>query len=203
MCQVIFTVLTICLICVLPSGAEDSRDAVRLNNEGVAVLEATVTMKNGTGHYKKNLTDKDWSAIFDKFEAALNTDPQNDLARKNLAIAHNNFAMYLMLKRRFNDALKQFELSLYLDPSNRTTEGNMDRSLPKMGKHPNSFLDRVDLGNKAKDEKDWPAAVVEYGAALKLRNDRNVHKQLGDIYRLLGKKDKAVSEFAAAYKDAE
>jgi len=202
MSQIFFTVVAICLVCVLPSVAEDSRDAITLNNEGVVALNGIMTIIHGR-NCTKNLTDKEWSAIFDKFEAALNADPSYDLARENLAIAHSNFGLDLAKKRRFNDALKQLELALYLDPRNPTTTSNMDGLLRTMGKHANSFRDRVDLGNKARDEKNWTGAAAEYIAALKLKNDRNVHKQLGDMYRLLGNKDKAVSEFAAAYKDAE
>ena len=70
-----------------------------------------------------------------------------------------------------------------------------------LGKNPKNVTHRITLGDQAKAHDDLAGAVVEYRAALRLKNDRETHKKLGDLYRQLDDKEKAVAEYAAAYRD--
>jgi tetratricopeptide (TPR) repeat protein len=170
-------------------------EAVALNDDGVASIKRI----QDKPAYAKTLKDSDWQAIFDKFQTALDIDPQFDAARKNLAIALSNFALCVGPAK----ALRQFHQALYIDDSNPTTIGNMNVLLRKIGMDPSSFADRVKLGDQAKLNKDLPSAVIEYRAALKLKNDPQIHKKLGDVYRQLYQEDKAVAEYAAAGRDSK
>ena len=68
----------------------DSNQVINLNNQGVKALNA--------GTFSEAVKD---------FQAALNLDPSYQLARDNLAIAHNNYG--LQLKNDPKKALKEFQ----------------------------------------------------------------------------------------------
>jgi tetratricopeptide (TPR) repeat protein len=178
--------------------SEASEEAIRLNNEGIAA--------QGNGHgYKSSgktlLTDKDWELSINKLEAALKIDPSYQLARENLGIAHNNFGLILLQEGKRIDGLKQLRLAAYLDPQNHPTQENLNATIRKMGKNPKRFADRVSLGDQAASDNDLIGAAVEYTAAIGLKSEPTIHKKLGDIYRRLDEKDKAVAEYASAYRN--
>jgi len=178
---------------------ESNSDALSLNQQGIAAME-----KIHCGHdYRENLTEDFWKGMFAKFEDALRIDPKFTVARENLAIAHNNYALFLAShEHKMDEALKEFHRSIYINP-NMSTNGSMNILIRRyFKKDPNKFSDRISLANKAKTDKDLIGAAVEYNAALKLKDDRDVHKKLGDIYKSLDDKEKAIAEYTAAYKDS-
>src|SRR6185437_3930872 len=143
----------------------DSSQVIGLNNDGV-----------------KALNSSNYQLAIQKFEAALKLDPNYKLARDNLAIAHNNYG--LQLRNTPAEALKQFHQALYLNMSNATTMQNVDGIIKMMGKDPHSFADRVALGDQARLAADFVGAIIEYSAALKLKDDAKIHVKLGDVYRV-------------------
>lgn len=155
--------------------------AVGLSNEGVLALE-----------------QEDWAVAIDKLSQALIADPDNGTTRSNLAIAHNNFGIYLGRHYDKPGALKQFHQAQFLEGKNPLTIANLNKLIKLLGKNPNKFADRVTLGDHAKAEDDPIGAVVEYEAALKLKNDPETHRKLGDIYRQIDQGDKAAAEYDAA-----
>ena len=162
----------------------DSSQVIGLNNDGVKALNAS-----------------QYQLAIQKFEAALKLDPTYKLARDNLAIAHNNFG----LQQRSNpaEALKQFHQALYLNMSNATTLQNVEGIIRMMGKDPRSYADRVALGDQARLAADFVGAIIEYGAALKLKDDPKLHIKLGDVYRVRDETDKAIAEYQAAARTTD
>jgi hypothetical protein len=160
--------------------AQDS-EVVSLNNDGVRALNKS-----------------DYVSAIKKFELALKLNASYKLARANLSIAYNNFA----LEQRNNPqaALKLFHKAVLLDPANTTTKQNVDGIIRMMGLDPKSFDDRVKLGDKAYKEGEFPGAIVEYAAALDIRDSAEVRENLGDVYCLVDRKDKAIEQFEAALK---
>ena len=180
--QAIFAILTAQTIAMSAWQAPvfaDSTQVIGLNNDGVKALNA--------GNYQ---------LAIQKFQAALNIDPNYGLARDNLAIAHNNFG----LQQRNNPkaALKEFHQALYLNPSNSTTQANVEGIIRMMGKNPRNFQDRVGLGEDSRRSGDFIGAIIEFSEALKLKDDPAIHVKLGEVYRVLDQNDKAIDEFKAA-----
>jgi tetratricopeptide (TPR) repeat protein len=172
------------LLCLnLNSEAPANEEAIRLNNEGVAALNR-----------------EEWHVAIEKLEASLKADPDRPLGRVNLAIAHSNYGLYLKKKDKIA-ALKEFHRAQYLNGTDLVVNSNVRGTIKLLGKNPDSFVDRMNLGDDARKGGDLVGAVVEYLAALKLKKDHRIHKKLGDVYKLLNEKDKAVSEYASAYKD--
>jgi tetratricopeptide (TPR) repeat protein len=159
----------------------DAGQVIALNNDGVKALN--------TGNFQQ--------AIF-KFEAALKLDPNYQMARDNLAIAHNNYG--LQLRNNPKEALKQFHMALYLNRTNATTMQNVEGIIRMMGKNPRSFKDRVQLGDEARLSGDFVGALIEYSEACKIQDDPALHVKMGDIYRVRDENDKAINEYQQASK---
>lgn len=162
----------------MAANAQDS-SVVTLNNDGVRAL-----------------TKRDYVAAIEKFERALKLDGTYKLARSNLAIAYNNFG--LDWRSKPDEALKLFHKALMLDPTNSTTKQNVDGMIRMMGLNPESFEDRVKLGDNAQKAKDYSGAIIEYSAALELKDSATVHEKLGDIYCIVDRRNKAIEQFEAA-----
>jgi tetratricopeptide (TPR) repeat protein len=143
-----------------PLLASEDNTAMTLNNEGV-----------------KSLNAGDTKTAIQKFEAAVKEDPSYNLARENLGIAHNNYAL-TVTKQDLQEAITNFHAALFYSPNNKTTRENLESAIRAAGKDPNSFRDRLALADKALKENDFMGAKVEYEAALALKNDLAVRNKL-------------------------
>jgi tetratricopeptide (TPR) repeat protein len=162
-----------------PAALADSNQVISLNNAGVQALNA--------GNIQ---------VAIQKFQQALQIDPNYQLARTNLSIAHNNYG--LQLKNDPKAALKEFHQALYLDPTNATTKSNVEGIIRMMGKNPRSAEDRMALGEEARKSGDFVGAIIEFTEATKIKDDPKVHVTLGDIYRVRDEADKAINEYKLA-----
>lgn len=156
-----------------------SNDVIILNNDGVRALNAS-----------------NFQLAIQKFKEALKLDSSYEKARTNLAIAYNNYG--LQLQSNPMQALAQFHESLAIDPNLETTRKNIDGIIRLMNRDPNKFEDRVDLGDAARKSAQWSGAIVEYQAALQIKNDASVHEKLGDVFRTRLMFDKAINEYKLA-----
>jgi tetratricopeptide (TPR) repeat protein len=156
------------LLISVQNASSQTLEAINFNNEGVAALK-----------------NEEWKDAICKFEAALRADGSDSLARQNLAIAHNDLALYLLWKKhKPKEALKELHQALFIDSKNKTTIGNANEIIKKMGKNPNNFADRVSLGDQARRENDIISAIVEYKVALAIKRDSKTHKKLDEVSRL-------------------
>lgn len=136
------------------------RDAlIALNNEAVKAINAT-----------------NYARAIELLERALEWSPQYEIARTNLGIAYNNFG--LSLQNKPAEAIPYFHHAIFLDASNNTSKENLNGLLRKLGKDPSSFSDRVALGDKAASQGDTKGSIVEYEAALELKEDQSVRESL-------------------------
>jgi tetratricopeptide (TPR) repeat protein len=186
--QTLLIVLLALLLSFCPCSADQQTDVINLNNAGV-----------------KALNDGHWSLAIDKLTEALKLDPSYNLAKDNLVIVHNCYGEAQRKAHKPAEALKQFHEAAYRTlkwrmTQNYTTLEGIDDLIKAMGKNPRSFADRAALGDRAKSEGDLDGAAVEYDAAVHLKNDPEIHKKLGDIYRSLGDTDKAAAEDKEAGK---
>lgn len=194
--------LTVLLVTAFDCGdrcaAEETvrNNALQLNNEGVYAQNRTYVWKdNQIVGELPNLKDADYEEIIKKFENAHRTDPTLAVALENLAIAHNNYALFLGAKEgKLDECLTEIHKAIYLDPVNDTTFANYCGVLYKLDKHPNTFEDRVELGDKALAKKDLEGAIVEYAGALGLKQDEAVRKKLDEACDSLRGKDNEADE---------
>jgi tetratricopeptide (TPR) repeat protein len=155
-----------------------NQQAALLNNEGV-----------------KALNSGDFQTAIAKFEQALKLEPGYSFARDNLAIAYNNYA----LKQKSPlESMKYFHKALSISPGNTTTATNLDSVISSMGKNPNSYKDRLELGKQCRLASDFDGAIVEFQAALRAKNDAKLHVELGDVLRVRDRIDEAINEYKAA-----
>lgn len=168
-----FVVFSLCIACQTQCLGMESAEAIALNNEGV-----------------KAINDKDWPLAEGKFKAALKLEPNYKLAKWNLTIVHNMHAADLQTEHKYYEALRELH---------QTDDEWRDKSIAdlicKMGKIPNHFADRVSIARTASETGDLQGAVIEYRAALELKNDPLTHKELGDVYTKLGEAEKATAEY--------
>jgi TonB family protein len=138
-------------------------EVIGLNNEGV-----------------KDLNKADYLAAIKMFELALAADPDYKLALDNLAIAYNNFG--LAIRNKPSQALKQFHSAMFVNPANKTTAQNVEGIIRMMGKDPMSVKDRIQFADQCNSEGDFLGAVVEYSAALELKQDPLLRAKLLDAF---------------------
>ncbi|MBA3994088.1 MAG: hypothetical protein C0469_11225, partial [Cyanobacteria bacterium DS2.3.42] len=156
-----------------------------MNNEGVKALNA--------GNF---------ALAIQKFEAALQMDKSYQLARENLAIAHNNYGLQLA-KSNPQEALKQFHQAYYLNKTNATTAQNVEGIIRMLGKDPRDFKTRVAMADQARMSGDFVGAIVEYAEALKIKDDPKIHIKLGDVYRVRDNVDDAIKEYQGAARSGD
>lgn len=164
----------------VPYQVQAHNEVIALNNEGV-----------------KALNRKERQVAIDDFKKALVLEPTYSLAKDNMVITYREYGRDLSMQHKFQEALAEFHQAAYLSDWPNTNQF-IDEAIEKLGKNPNSFADRIEFAEQASKNGDYIGAVVEYHAALKLKNDNEVHKRLSDAYDKLGEKDKAASELEAA-----
>ena len=144
-----------------PAGAQ-SDAVISANNEGVRALGAS-----------------NFQLAIEKFKLALSLDSSYDRARSNLAIAYNNYG--LSMQKNPKEAIKMFHKALMLNPANVTSRGNLEAIIRMLGRNPQYFNARVELGDAAKREGDLEGAIVEYCAALDIAYFVDVERKLNAI----------------------
>jgi tetratricopeptide (TPR) repeat protein len=139
--------------------------AVQINNEGVRALNK-----------------KQWTAAIDKLMSAVLLEPKYSRGRENLAIAHNEYGLYLRSKNE-HESFRQFHLAFYVQHG-PTIEKNLTGMTKYMGWEPDRYEDHVKLGDLYRAEGDLVSALVEYRAASRFKKDRVLFTKLGAIQRL-------------------
>jgi len=124
-------------------------EKIAINDDGVRALEK--------GEFTKAIH---------LFKSALAIDNNFELARDNLSIAYNNFAIKSADKP--DVALDSLHKALFLDPDNELTKTNLAGMLKRLGMNENNYKDRVALAEQAAKKGKNISALVEYRAAVKL-----------------------------------
>jgi len=122
------------------------------------------------------MTSGDKAGAIAKLQQSMRADPSYRDPRKRLAFIYLDEARF---EKDSSVALPLMHKVMTLAPE-EDVYGRMDALIRKLGKDPGSFSDRVSLGDEARQSGDWPGAVYEYTAALKLKQDDGVQKKLDD-----------------------
>lgn len=156
-------VILLSVITQQPSFADDVR-VIELNNLGVRALK-----------------NSQYNKAIDFFNDALKLDPLYSMAKGNLSIAYNNYALAIARREPYA-ALKYLHKAWSIDRNNPTTMQNIDGIIKRvLHKDPKSFDHRVELGDRAFAEGDVEGAMFEYDAALKIKHDATIGKRLEDL----------------------
>jgi uncharacterized protein YkwD len=154
---ILLTALNASVTC--PSYAA-STEAIALNNAGVDALTA-----------------KDYRVALEKFLEALQLEPGYTVARENLGVTLSNIG----IQKPLEEALPYFHRSLYVSPGAPNVLRNLQSAIDALNMDPAKFEDRVKLADQALASKDYAGAIVEYDAALKIRDDAQVRRKLSTV----------------------
>lgn len=168
----------------LSASQADASSSILLSNEAAALIKAN-----------------NYQLAIQKLEQAIKLDPNNSKARENLAVAYSNYG--ITLQNSPKEAIKQFHRALFYDPQNRKVQANLEGMLRYVGRDPDSFKDRVSLANEARKGLDFEGAMVEFQAALRLKDDVAVHINLGDVYRVRDMNAQAIEQYKSATSSAD
>ncbi|MBZ0184734.1 MAG: tetratricopeptide repeat protein, partial [Candidatus Obscuribacterales bacterium] len=87
------------------------------------------------------------------YENALKIDPQNQIAKDNIALTHNNWGIQYFSQKLFAEARKEWELALKMNPH----DGNVKRNLQILDMHEKRISkakqDQEEAQEKTKEEK--------------------------------------------------
>jgi tetratricopeptide (TPR) repeat protein len=106
-----------------------------------------------------------------------------DTIRKSpmAVLPHNNLGVVYKDQERFEDALREFQIALRIEP--------------------NYFQAHYNLGIIYEKRKQFDEAIQEYQTTLKLKPSyARAHNNLGAVYKDLGRLEEAETEFQAALK---
>lgn len=142
--------------------ADAKAEAVSLNNEGVAALK-----------------NKDTETAISKFKFALFKCPGYKLALDNLATAYFNSGV--SSDKDLPSGLRALHMAAWLAPTNKANAESMRTIIRCMGKNPESFEDRISLGDEALKNSDFAGAITEYQAALAIKKDPSTRQKLESV----------------------
>lgn len=156
-------------------------DVVRANNDGVTALKAN-----------------NYPVAVENFLKCLKLDNTYKLAKENLAICYNNWG--ISLQNSPSQAIEKFHKSLFYSPDNPTAVQNLEVTIQNLGKDPHSFKDRVALGKAARLAGDLEGGIVEFGEALKIKDDPALRVELGNALYVKDRVDDAINQYNIAAK---
>jgi len=162
---------------------QSSKAAVASNDSGVRALEKG-----------------DYQTAVQNLKLAIAGMPGHKRFQQNLATAYNNWG--LSLKNDPNAAIAQFHMAYFIDPTRPVVKDNLDGIIRRLHKDPQSFSDRVELAQVAKKSGDTIGAIVEYNAALAVRDDATVSNELKSLQSALTPEQKQLQIAQSVASDA-
>jgi tetratricopeptide (TPR) repeat protein len=176
--------LAVCLALIGEDAIAASEQVLSLNNDGVNALRAN-----------------NYELAASKFQQCMKIDPTFKVASENLASCFNSWG--IALQNSPKQAIEKFHKSLFYEPANEVTNKNRQSAIQNMGKDPHSFQDLVSLGKEASLRGDREGCIVEYSAALQIKDDPAVRVELGNAYYLLARIDDAIDQYNTASRCAD
>ncbi len=137
-------------------------EKVAMNDDGVRAL--------GKGEFAKAIQ---------LFKSALAIDNSFELARDNLSIAYNNFAIQSIKTPEL--ALDSLHKALFLDPDNQLTKKNLAGVINRIGKSATRYEDRIALADEALKRGKVISALVEYREAVKLNPNPTILAKVSSL----------------------
>lgn len=122
-----------------------------------------------------------WAAAIHEHELALAGDPYRQAFRTNLSGACLRYGDQLANNKKYYEAMKQYRMALYVDPTNQVADANLDHCLEAIHKNPNDVKYRMSLGDDADISGNYPEAIVEYRRCVKMLDNGPSHAKLGRV----------------------
>jgi TonB family protein len=137
--------------------------ALIMNNKGVRALQAS-----------------DFGHAIEFLEESIKLDPGYSLAKKNIAVAYNNYGLATN-KKDPHQALRLFRKALMVDTTNNVTRENFRAIIKIIGQNPDDYAARIKIADELLKKGDALDAYVEYTEALRLHNDESVRAKIKSI----------------------
>jgi tetratricopeptide (TPR) repeat protein len=128
----------------------------------------------------KAINSEDYPKAVESLESALRLDPDYELAKFNLFLGFKNYG--LKLENDPEKAIRMFHKALLFNPQDYDVIQNLDKAVKKTGKNPYSFEDRIGIAKKLSDAGSSGEAFVEYGQALRIREDKDARQELNKTF---------------------
>jgi len=114
----------------------------------------------------KEIKNQHYPEAISILESVLRRDPNYKLAKDNLSVAYQNYALFL--QNTPNQALSWMRRAIYLSPADQIKRNNYDGLIKLMGKDPSETSTHIALGAACNEAGDIQGAIVEYSRALEI-----------------------------------
>jgi hypothetical protein len=71
------------------------------------------------------MAHRQYAPAIDEYEKSLAIDPNNQIAKSNLALAHNNWGIAYFAQKKYDEAAAEWEMSLKIQPNQVSAKRNM------------------------------------------------------------------------------
>ncbi|MBX9666597.1 MAG: signal peptidase I [Candidatus Obscuribacterales bacterium] len=168
----------------IPQGRIIGKVEFKIGNGNIAELK-TPTLQFATEKVAMNddgvraLGKGEFARAIQLFKSALAIDNSFELARDNLSIAYNNFAIQSI--KTPDLALDSLHKALFLDPDNQLTKKNLAGVIDRLGKSATKYEDRIALADEALKRGKVISALVEYREAVKLNPNPTILAKVSSL----------------------
>jgi tetratricopeptide (TPR) repeat protein len=120
------------------------------------------------------LIRRDYEGAIGEYENALMADPNNQTAKDNIVLTHNNWGIDFFRHNKYADAREHWNTALQLNPNDRNAKNNLNvlrAQLKKLGLSPDGSPPKNDTANSGSDDEPKSGGAVLPKGAQTARED--------------------------------
>ena len=132
----------------------------------VAAQPSNIGALNVREHISKGntfLIRRDYEGAIGEYENALMADPNNQTAKDNIVLTHNNWGIDFFRHNKYADAREHWNTALQLNPNDRNAKNNLNvlrAQLKKLGLSPDGSAPKNDTADSGSDDEPKSGGAV-------------------------------------------